>query len=164
MSEATQCHGACIERSILWILKPEHFIYYHIAQSKQHGKAGSTARRGIPKCLVLRMAVVAQVMEKPWFQNRKCLDIGCNEGMVTLALASHFGTISMLGIDIDKSLIGKASRRASHLLVTSEHHRCNAASFVDLGTHHVLPVPAVAEAVRLRTLESHPSSNRLPEC
>ena len=51
-----------------------------------------------------------QIMEKPWFQNRKCLDIGCNEGMITLALASHFGTTSMLGADIDRSLIGKASR------------------------------------------------------
>ena len=49
-------------------------------------------------------------MEKPWFQNRTCLDIGCNEGMITLALASHFGTASMLGVDIDRSLTGKASR------------------------------------------------------
>lgn len=49
-------------------------------------------------------------MEKPWFQNRKCLDIGCNEGMITLALASHFGSNSMIGVDIDRSLIGKASR------------------------------------------------------
>ncbi|CAK0784799.1 hypothetical protein CVIRNUC_008003 [Coccomyxa viridis] len=53
-----------------------------------------------------------KVMEKPWFQNKQCLDIGCNEGMITLALASHFGTASMLGVDIDRRLIGRAS---SHL-------------------------------------------------
>lgn len=49
-------------------------------------------------------------MEKPWFQNRKCLDIGCNEGMVTLGLVTRFGTDSMLGVDIDQVLINKASR------------------------------------------------------
>ena len=52
-------------------------------------------------------------MEKPWFQNRQCLDIGCNEGMITLALASHFGSASMLGVDIDRKLIGRASRCAA---------------------------------------------------
>ena len=56
--------------------------------------------------------VVAQVMEKPWFQNRKCLDIGCNEGMVTLGLVTRFGTASMLGVDIDQVLISKACRCA----------------------------------------------------
>ena len=52
-------------------------------------------------------------MEKPWFQNKQCLDIGCNEGMITLALASHFGTASMLGVDIDRKLIGRGSRFAA---------------------------------------------------
>ena len=51
-------------------------------------------------------------MEKPWFQNRKCLDIGCNEGMVTLGLVTRFGTDSMLGVDIDQVLINKACRSA----------------------------------------------------
>ena len=56
-------------------------------------------------------------MEKPWFQNKQCLDIGCNEGMITLALASHFGTANMLGVDIDRRLIGRASRyAAAHML------------------------------------------------
>ena len=55
-------------------------------------------------------------MEKPWFQNKQCLDIGCNEGMITLAIASHFGTASMLGVDIDRKLTGRASRyAAAHL-------------------------------------------------
>lgn len=49
-------------------------------------------------------------MEKPWFQNRICLDIGCNEGVITLGLAMRFGTASMLGVDIDQALINKASR------------------------------------------------------
>ncbi len=61
----------------------------------------------------------AQVMEKPWFQNRKCLDVGCNEGMVTLGLVTRFGTGSMLGVDIDHVLISKACRSALHPLPPS---------------------------------------------
>ena len=51
---------------------------------------------------------VAQVMEKRWFVNKHCLDIGCNEGVLTLAIASRFGSRSMLGMDIDEGLIKRA--------------------------------------------------------
>ncbi|CAL8463038.1 g2572 [Coccomyxa elongata] len=63
-----------------------------------------------------------RVMEKPWFQNRKCLDIGCNEGMVTLGLVTRFGTDSMLGVDIDQILINKACRnlKEEHTRATAE--------------------------------------------
>ena len=49
-------------------------------------------------------------MQKPWFQNRKVLDIGCNEGVVTLALAARFGTAQIIGVDIDEYLIKEACR------------------------------------------------------
>ncbi|KAK9907368.1 hypothetical protein WJX75_002345 [Coccomyxa subellipsoidea] len=63
-----------------------------------------------------------KVMEKPWFQNRKCMDIGCNEGMVTLGLVTRFGTASMLGVDIDPVLISKACRnlREEHTRATMD--------------------------------------------
>lgn len=38
------------------------------------------------------------------------LDIGCNEGIVTLQLAAKFGTAQALGVDIDEYLIREASR------------------------------------------------------
>jgi 7SK snRNA methylphosphate capping enzyme len=60
-------------------------------------------------------------MEKPWFQNRRCLDIGCNEGVVTLSLAMRFGTECMLGVDIDQTLINKASRSGHSCPVWGRH-------------------------------------------
>jgi len=53
-----------------------------------------------------------QLLERRWFQGRRCLDIGCNEGLVTLAVAARFGTASMLGVDLDAHLIRNACRRA----------------------------------------------------
>jgi hypothetical protein len=48
------------------------------------------------------------VLEKRWFYKKKCLDVGCNEGLVTLSLAKAFGTTSMTGIDLDEHLIKRA--------------------------------------------------------
>lgn len=42
------------------------------------------------------------------FEAADCLDIGCNRGSVSLAVAGRMGARSMVGIDIDKSLIGQA--------------------------------------------------------
>ncbi len=47
----------------------------------------------------------AQVFERGWFAGRRCLDVGCNEGVLTLTLVRKFGTRSMLGIDIDEHLV-----------------------------------------------------------
>ena len=57
-----------------------------------------------------------QVFQRRWFRNKVCMDIGCNEGLITLGLASRFGTASMLGIDIDEVLIRKACRCAEDLI------------------------------------------------
>jgi 7SK snRNA methylphosphate capping enzyme len=47
-------------------------------------------------------------LRKEWFQSKKCLDIGCNVGNFTDAIAKHLRPSSILGIDIDESLIKKA--------------------------------------------------------
>ena len=83
--------------------------YTTVPCNEQHTTHSQNVSRLVCTLAVLSL-LLTQIMEKPWFQNRKCLDIGCNEGMITLALASHFGTAGMLGVDIDRSLIGKASR------------------------------------------------------
>ncbi len=41
--------------------------------------------------------IAGQVMERCWFAGRRCLDVGCNSGVLTLALATRFGTASMHG-------------------------------------------------------------------
>lgn len=48
------------------------------------------------------------LLTKSWFAKKRCLDIGCNEGLVTLGIVSKFHTKSMLGLDIDESLIKMA--------------------------------------------------------
>lgn len=50
------------------------------------------------------------VLEKRWFAKKRCMDIGCNEGLVTLSIAKKFGTKSMTGIDLDEHLIKRACR------------------------------------------------------
>lgn len=47
-------------------------------------------------------------LEPSWFRGCDCLDIGCNSGHLTLALARRFAVRSMLGVDIDASLVDKA--------------------------------------------------------
>jgi ribosomal protein L11 methylase PrmA len=49
-----------------------------------------------------------QAFERNWFVDRRCLDVGCNEGVVTMAVACKFRPRSMLGVDIDESLVRKA--------------------------------------------------------
>jgi len=48
------------------------------------------------------------VMKNEWFENKRCLDIGCNTGVFTLDIAKHFNMASLLGIDLDKKLIQQA--------------------------------------------------------
>ena len=43
-----------------------------------------------------------------WFQGRDCLDIGCNAGRLTIAIARKFGVASMVGVDIDAKLVARA--------------------------------------------------------
>ncbi|KAF8072586.1 RNA methyltransferase [Scenedesmus sp. PABB004] len=50
----------------------------------------------------------AQVLDPAWFKGADVLDVGCNEGFVTLSLAMGFGTRSIVGVDIDPVLVAKA--------------------------------------------------------
>ena len=63
-------------------------------------------------CLLTHHVLAGQVLDRRWFANRRCLDIGCNEGLVTLAVATRFGAASMLGVDLDEHLIRNACRQA----------------------------------------------------
>ncbi|EHA8588273.1 putative lactoylglutathione lyase, chloroplastic [Cocos nucifera] len=41
------------------------------------------------------------VMKREWFDGKDCLDIGCNQGLITIEIAKKFFCRSILGIDID---------------------------------------------------------------
>nr|CAB3504703.1 unnamed protein product [Digitaria exilis] len=49
-----------------------------------------------------------EAFNKQWFENKDCLDIGCNQGLVTIGLAMKFKCQRILGIDIDSGLIETA--------------------------------------------------------
>ncbi|XP_019163330.1 PREDICTED: probable RNA methyltransferase At5g51130 [Ipomoea nil] len=46
-----------------------------------------------------------KAMKKEWFEGKNCLDIGCNSGAVTIAIAQKFCCRSILGIDIDSDRV-----------------------------------------------------------
>ncbi|KAA6425547.1 MAG: hypothetical protein FRX49_04444 [Trebouxia sp. A1-2] len=52
-------------------------------------------------------------LDRRWFHGKRCLDIGCNEGVITLAAVQRFAPMSMLGVDIDEGLIKTACRALS---------------------------------------------------
>jgi 7SK snRNA methylphosphate capping enzyme len=43
-----------------------------------------------------------------WFRGRRVLDVGCNEGLVSLDVAARFHAAAVLGVDIDPQLVAKA--------------------------------------------------------
>ncbi|KAK4781228.1 hypothetical protein SAY87_017334 [Trapa incisa] len=49
-----------------------------------------------------------KVMKKEWFEGKACLDIGCNNGLITIHIARKFLCHSILGIDIDSNRIEDA--------------------------------------------------------
>ena len=51
-----------------------------------------------------------RLMQAKWFKGRHVLDVGCNEGLVTLAVAAGFGCKRTTGVDIDETLIKRARR------------------------------------------------------
>lgn len=48
------------------------------------------------------------------FERKDVLDLGCNIGHITLSVARDFGAKSVLGIDIDKNLIGIARKNIKY--------------------------------------------------
>ncbi|GFV18185.1 probable RNA methyltransferase Y17G7B.18 [Trichonephila clavipes] len=55
-------------------------------------------------------------MKQEWFSGKDVLDIGCNAGHFTLALAKYFSPKCIIGIDIDKELIKMAEKNVRHYL------------------------------------------------
>ncbi|KAK7319967.1 hypothetical protein RJT34_04696 [Clitoria ternatea] len=49
-----------------------------------------------------------KVLRKEWFEDKECLDIGCNNGIITIQIAQKFGCRSILGIDIDSDRVKDA--------------------------------------------------------
>ena len=52
---------------------------------------------------------------REWFEGRRCLDVGCNEGLVALSVAVRFKPASMVGVDVDGWLVRKANEKLARL-------------------------------------------------
>lgn len=50
-----------------------------------------------------------KLLQESWFRGKDCLDVGCNVGHLTRAIAAKFGAGRMLGIDVDASLVSRAA-------------------------------------------------------
>ncbi|XP_015921019.1 7SK snRNA methylphosphate capping enzyme [Parasteatoda tepidariorum] len=61
-----------------------------------------------------------QCMKQEWFVDKDVLDIGCNAGHFTLALARDLKPRSIIGIDIDNELVKMAMKNVRHY-ITSEN-------------------------------------------
>lgn len=48
------------------------------------------------------------ILDKSYFEDKKILDVGCHEGILTLQIAKHFNCRYIKGIDIDYRLINEA--------------------------------------------------------
>lgn len=48
------------------------------------------------------------LLQASWFEGKKCLDVGCNEGDLTLELVRRFRPRRMVGVDIDGYLVQRA--------------------------------------------------------
>jgi len=51
-----------------------------------------------------------ECMKKEWFHGKNVLDIGCNRGHITYAIARLFSPKSIVGIDIDKKIVSMANK------------------------------------------------------
>ncbi len=56
-----------------------------------------------------------QFLREEWFAHKACLDIGCNEGVVTAHIAENFKPRFILGIDCDRILIEYAKSRLKRI-------------------------------------------------
>ncbi|KAL6558317.1 hypothetical protein OROMI_018667 [Orobanche minor] len=62
-----------------------------------------------------------RMMKREWFEGKDCLDIGCNSGLITIAIAKKFGCRSILGVDIDGARIEDALWTLRKVIRTSMH-------------------------------------------
>ncbi|OQR72951.1 7SK snRNA methylphosphate capping enzyme-like [Tropilaelaps mercedesae] len=54
------------------------------------------------------------LLKRKWFENKVCLDIGCNVGHVTLSVARDHAPRQIIGMDIDPALIRIARKNVRH--------------------------------------------------
>ena len=57
-----------------------------------------------------------QILKQEWFKDKDCLDIGCNDGTLTIMIALEYQPKIIEGIDIDYSLIKLAIKNMKYVM------------------------------------------------
>ncbi|XP_065191861.1 probable RNA methyltransferase Y17G7B.18 [Sycon ciliatum] len=60
---------------------------------------------------------------KAIFCDKACLDIGCNTGHVTLSIARDLNPASIIGVDVDRTLVETAEKNVRHYIVATESEK-----------------------------------------
>ncbi|XP_058206715.1 probable RNA methyltransferase At5g51130 [Rhododendron vialii] len=87
-----------------------------------------------------------KVLKKEWFEGKDCLDIGCNNGTITITIAKKFGCRSILGVDIDGDRIEDAhwnlrkTMKMSTRAVQSKPTKLEDSERMNVVQHHVTEV------------------------
>jgi len=84
-----------------------------------------------------------ELLPKELFAGKDVLDIGCNAGMVTVAVASAYLPKIILGIDVDQRLIGLAKRNVQRYMNENSYPSCLKTTFGPIATS-LLPSTACA--------------------
>lgn len=64
-------------------------------------------------------AEISRILDGLDLKDKKVLDIGCGTGGITLSLATKYGAAKVVGIDIERSVLDIAHRRASATEMTA---------------------------------------------
>ena len=73
----------------------------------------------------------------PEFEGKRCLDVGCNVGLMTMSMAYKFGAASMEGIDCDASLVARARKTKRSIRWPRETSGpCKVISLLPTFSHH----------------------------
>ncbi|XP_023659372.1 7SK snRNA methylphosphate capping enzyme [Paramormyrops kingsleyae] len=76
------------------------------------------------------------VLQPEWFQGKAVLDLGCNTGHLTLAIAKNWRPARIVGLDIDSALVHAARQNIRHYLSEVQAQQARRAVREDAGGSH----------------------------
>nr|AFK49570.1 unknown [Lotus japonicus] len=112
-----------------------------------------------------------KVLRKEWFQGKYCLDIGCNNGLITIQIAHKFHCRTILGIDIDsdrvqdaywnlrKTARSKSAPAKASKLEDKDHSENNVAVVSNADTDETSKEPSSSEQIDLMDIVSFKREN-----
>lgn len=86
-----------------------------------------------------------QILQSEWFEGKKCWDIGCNTGELTVAMARAFEPAYLLGTDLDLTLIHQARNNIKKYYVQLQQHLTGSNTTVQDILEHNQNHPAKSE-------------------